>query len=147
MQGNIYVNFVAIKNVERGDAAHIKDAIYSALSTTELCGTKDNWKDKLIGMGSDGASVMTGVRGGVIALIRRDLDKPIQGIHCSAHKLELAVKDCAKKVTICNKVQLLLLGIYLFYHGSNLNRSMLRRSFEMLGQSPLIPTRVVSGCY
>ena len=42
-------------------------------------------------------SVMTGVRNGVIAKLRQDVSWLI-GIHCVAHKLELAVLDGIKDV-------------------------------------------------
>ena len=40
-------------------------------------------------MGSDGASVMTGKKGGVITLLRSE-QGVIVGIHCYNHKLELS---------------------------------------------------------
>ncbi|KAG7165648.1 Zinc finger protein 862-like 7 [Homarus americanus] len=76
----------------------------------------ETWKQKLVGIGTDGANVMTGCRNGLVARLRRDLEKPeLEGIHCTAHKIELAYKDAVKDVPLAKKVNLLLLSIYLFY--------------------------------
>lgn len=62
-----------------------------------------------------------------------------------AHRLELSLKDAAKKHTLYDKAVIVLLqGIYLFYHSSSLNRSLLKCSFEELKQEKdnrMIPTR------
>ncbi len=58
--------------------------------------------DKLVAMGSDGASVMTGEKGGVITLLRNE--QGVVGIHCYNHKLELSYKDAVKSVSLDRKV-------------------------------------------
>ncbi|KAG7174509.1 Zinc finger protein 862-like 9 [Homarus americanus] len=103
----------------------------------------ETWKQKLVGIGTDGASIMTGCRNGLVARLRRDLEKPeLEGIHGSAHKIELAYKDAVKDVPLAKKVDLLLLGIYLFYEKSSLNRSMLKRAHDICQVPFLVPTRV-----
>ena len=49
------------------------------------------WKDKLVGIGADGASVNLRKKGGVAALLRQDIQYLID-FHCLPHRLELAVK-------------------------------------------------------
>ena len=49
--------------------------------------------DKLIALGSDGAANMTGVKGGLAALLRRDVNPELVNVHCFAHRLELAFRD------------------------------------------------------
>ncbi|KAG7178205.1 Zinc finger protein 862-like 2, partial [Homarus americanus] len=129
------VNFVAVKNIERGDAASIKKCVCFTMNSCY----GETWKQKLVGIGKDGASVMTGCRNGLVARLRRDLEKPkLEGIHCTAHKIELAYKD----VQLAKKVDLLLLGIYLFYEKSSLNRSMLKHAHDICQVPFLVPTRV-----
>jgi len=65
-----------------------------------------------------------------------------QGVHCHAHRLELAFKDALKKQPLHDKVASLLLGLYYFYRKSSLNRSMLKRSFHAINLRPIMPTRV-----
>ncbi|KAG7177180.1 Zinc finger protein 862-like 1, partial [Homarus americanus] len=80
---------------------------------------------------------------GLVARLRRDLEKPeLEGIHCTAHKIELAFRDAVKDVPLAKKVDLLLLGIYLFYEKSSLNRSMLKRAHDICQVPFLVPTRV-----
>ena len=47
----------------------------------------------------DGASVNLGQKGGVIAKIR-DVIPDVMGLHCVAHKLELAAHDATKSYNI-----------------------------------------------
>ena len=43
---------------------------------------------KVVGFGSDGASVMVGSRNGVVAMLKADVPYLVD-IHCLAHKLDL----------------------------------------------------------
>lgn len=87
--------------------------------------------------------VMTGHLNGVVAKIKKQLDKPyILGVHCSAHRLELAYKDVVSKVPLYKKVDLLMINLYLFYRNSSLNRSNLIVSFNAVGKPALMPTRI-----
>jgi hypothetical protein len=51
--------------------------------------------NKLIDFGSDGASNMTGQKRGMVTQMKNDNPEMI-GIHCLAHRLELAFKDVIK---------------------------------------------------
>ncbi|KAG7173431.1 Zinc finger protein 862-like 12 [Homarus americanus] len=78
---------------------------------------------------------MTGCRNGLVARLRRYLEKlELEGIHYTAHKIELTYKDAVKDVPLAKKVDLLLLGIYLFYEKSSLNRSMLKHAHDICQQ-------------
>ncbi|XP_052088851.1 zinc finger protein 862-like [Mytilus californianus] len=93
-------------------------------------------------MGTDGASVMIGKKSGVVKRMKDLTNRPIHGIHCLAHRLELAYKDAVKDVKIYQKCDILLLNLYLFYKYSPLNRANLRISFNSLGLPFLVPLRV-----
>ena len=60
----------------------------------ENFGFKDHM-NKLIGFGSYGASSMTGQKRGMVTQMKNDHPDMI-GIHCLAHRLELAFKDVIK---------------------------------------------------
>jgi hypothetical protein len=51
--------------------------------------------NKLIDFGSDGASNMTGQKRGMVTQMKNDNPEMI-GIHCLAHRLEVAFKDVIK---------------------------------------------------
>lgn len=80
-QVNTY--FVAMKNVSKGDADHIVRAISASMDERfETC----SWKEKLVAMGTDGASVMVGNRSGVVTRMKEIVDHNVISIHCSAHR-------------------------------------------------------------
>jgi hypothetical protein len=139
-KGKISCRLVGLQSVERADASSIKQAIERCM-TEKLQLTTPQWSPKLVGFGSDGAAVMVGRNNGVAAKLR-ELQPCMQSVHCFNHRLELAFKSCCKSVTMLSRLEEFLLGIYYFYHNSPLNRSNLKRSFESLGKSPLMPTRV-----
>jgi hypothetical protein len=114
-------------------------AIKDALKSVGL--TEEEWTRKLVGFGSDGASVNIGKKSGVITRLQ-ELQPLVQGIHCHAHRLELAYKDALKKDPLHLKVESLLTGLYYFYRNSPLNRANLKRACDALSLKSLIPTRI-----
>ncbi|MCO5572265.1 hypothetical protein L7F22_026018 [Adiantum nelumboides] len=78
--------FVESLPVDNADAKSIFDALTQFL---EDIGLNVN---KLIAIATDGASVMTGNKSGVIARIQMDMLR-IMGVHCIAHRQALAAKD------------------------------------------------------
>ena len=76
------------------------------------------YKQNMIGFGSDGASVMMGARRGVIELFKVEGQADwTLSVWCLAHKLELGVKDCFKGTFMDNVTETLTLICY-FYKGS-----------------------------
>ena len=96
---------------------------------------------KTVGFGADDASVMIGQRGGVSALIKRDV-KHLVTIHCVAHRLELALKVTVKATAYLGTVEKLLLNLYKFYHNSPLNWTNLKESGVAAGVKILKPCNV-----
>ena len=56
-----------------------------------------DYKNRLVGQGYDGASVMSGKHRGVAALIKAEA-KLAMYVHCYAHRLNLALVDSVKAV-------------------------------------------------
>ena len=136
LQGVVHTYFLGLKPVEKADAEHIHDAI--CFQATQV-GT--DWREKLVAVGTDGASVMTGPKSGVVVRLKEDKSYVI-GMHCMNHRLELAYKDAVKSNTLNQKVDKFLRGLYAFYHKSPLNRSNLKKCFKELDIKVLMPTRV-----
>ena len=106
--------------VDKGDA----DGILSEMRrSVEKVGVPwHEFLEKLVGMGSDGVSVMLGKNNGVAAKLR-SLQPAMVAVHCYDHKLELAFKDAIKHVPLDTKVTTCLLqGLYYLYHNNALNR-------------------------
>ena len=66
----------------------------------------------------------------------------IVSIHCFGHRFELAYKESLTKVALGEKVVMLQMGLYYFYHNSPLNCNNLQNSFQALGKKVVIPSRV-----
>lgn len=80
----VNTHFMGIANVTKADGEHITKGITDCL--TERFG--EEWKGKVVAMGTDGASVMTGNKSGVVERVRQYTKRPfIFTIHCSAHRL------------------------------------------------------------
>ena len=68
---------------------------------------------------------MVGIRGGLAALLREDINNEMINVHCFAHRLELSFRDVLKHNKFYNKLMTLLLGLYYFYtkqHKQYINR-------------------------
>ena len=139
-QGTIHTNFVGVSHVERGTGVNIQQAVCSLMDKQ----FGETWRNKLVDLEVDGAAVNTGKQSRFIALVKTGLDHPfIQGIHCSAHRLELTIKDVVKAVPMLQKVHQFLLNMFYYYFKSPLNRANLKKAYGALGiQSHLMPTRV-----
>lgn len=71
--------FLGIISLKQSTASNIAEEL--GLFLTEI-GIVD-WKNKLVGLGTDGASVNIGVRGGLGVLLQNDIPHLIQ-VHCVA---------------------------------------------------------------
>ena len=136
----VAVNFLAYVNIGRGTAQNISNAIIQALETN-LHLTRQTIFTKLVGFGSDGASVMTGCKSGVGTLLKKE--QPLLfTLHCMAHRLELGSKGITEANTFMATFTELLSSIYKFYHSSAWNRDNLKTSCAALGITFLVPSRV-----
>ncbi|XP_053571862.1 zinc finger protein 862-like [Bombina bombina] len=136
IEGKVHTRFVALQSVEKADAETISQAVNAAV-TQHL---DQSWKEKLVAIGTDGAAVMLGKNGGVVQKLKGQR-KHVVAIHCMSHRLELSVRDTAANNESHQKLKDLLLGLYLFYHKSALNRANLKNSYASLKMRPLLPTR------
>lgn len=139
-EGVIQTHFLSVESSSKADAQGIFRLVKQAL-TKQLDASLEEIFPKMTSLGSDGAAVMLGKRGGLVKLLQ-DLQPSLIGVHCLAHRLELCFKKVIQGIPSAHKVNSFLLSLYLFYHNSPLNRSNLKQSFENVGQPILIPTRV-----
>ncbi|KAE9339884.1 hypothetical protein PF008_g11365 [Phytophthora fragariae] len=51
-----------------------------------------NWRDKLIGISSDGENTMTGRHGGVVTLLEKETTHSVLRVWCAAHQMDLVMK-------------------------------------------------------
>lgn len=99
------------------------------------------WKEKLVRMGADGASVNVGKKGRVVALLRRDIHHVID-FHCLPHQLEWALLEMQKSLFLVSTVYDILQLIRTTYHYSPKSTCKLQSIGTELGINVLKPTRV-----
>ncbi|TKS72003.1 Zinc finger protein 862 [Collichthys lucidus] len=114
-----------------------KHGMNTALQKAEL----SNWKEKIVGFGSDGAAVMVGRVGGVTTLLRADVPHLIN-IQCLGHVLELAAMDAMKGNDRLKKVMDVLKALYKQYHYSPKAWRELKELVDVLHQKIWKPTNL-----
>ena len=142
VEGIIYIFFLALVAVEKADASHIFEALQKAVSIAFPNLDLQSSLSKVVGFAADGASVNTGDKGGVIALMRQNLGPDIVMVKCLVHRLELAYKEAMKKSKLYSKLMSLMSGLYAFYHTSPLQRSNLKQAAEATKCPFAVPLRV-----
>ena len=133
-------HFLTICAMGKATAENIYNKVIPAICM-ELDTTSEIFMKKLAGLGTDGAAVMQGKNSGLVARMKA-IQPCMVGIHCMAHRLELAFKSTVKEVIVFQEIDQLLLDLYLFYHYSPLNRSLLKEAYKSLDLGVLVPTRV-----
>ena len=83
ISGVVHNKFIGVRSVEKTDASHILAAI-EHMMMNGLNLEPDQWYKKIVGFGSDGASVMIGKNAGVVSKIKAK-QPCIQAVHCYAH--------------------------------------------------------------
>jgi len=94
--------FLDIVQLDRTTSDAITDALCTCLDKHKLC--TSILEQFLIGVGVDGAAVMFGSKGGVVAQLKRKFPNIISW-HCFNHRLELSVNDAVKCCTEINSFQ------------------------------------------
>lgn len=99
------------------------------------------WKDKLMGMGADGASVNFGKKDGVSALLRQHSPHLVD-FRCLPHRLELALIEVQNSCHQVDVVYDVLQLIWKTYHYSPKSTRELQAVASELGVNVLKPTQV-----
>ena len=90
---------------------------------------------KMVGLGTDGASVMTSVHNGVGGRLIW-CQQILTSTHCVCHRLAIAAAQGGNDVPyICNKFKPTLSQLFYFYHNSAVRMSGLQK-IEKLLESP-----------
>ena len=105
-------HFLAVKRLDEGATS---EKIYDAV--LEVLARKGIPVDSLIALGTDGASVMTGVKNGLVTKYKQQ-NPFLLTQHCAAHQLALASAQAANSFPYMVKYQSPLNEIYKYYHFS-----------------------------
>ena len=111
------------------------------ISTTfEEAGVED-WKEKVVAFGADGASVNLGKKAGVAALLKKDISYLVD-FHCLPHRLELALLELQGSCKSVEDVYNILHLIWITYHYSPKSVRALKSIADELEINILKPTQV-----
>lgn len=122
-----------IQDLKDGTAATIEDALLS------VCQQAGVGLSKVIGFGSDGASVMVGGRSGVATRLKSH-NPSIVSVHCVAHRLALSAAQAADNVPYLKKFKRYLSQIFFYYHNSSVRSASLKAIQEVL-DNPVLKTK------
>ena len=96
--GEVTTRFLELSKLAGGTAEHILDSLLEVMETRHLP------VEKLFGMATDGASVMTGTRSGITTRMKR-INPFMLSTHCIAHRLALASGQAADNIPYLKRYQ------------------------------------------
>lgn len=124
--GQINTYFLTIGTPKSTSSEDLHTFVKAKFKTTGL----EKHKEKFVGIGSDGANNMIGVKTGLTTRLKKDF-KEMVSVHCHAHRLELAFKDAIKGLKVYDRVITLLLGLYYMYHRNGKSKNGLIAAMEV----------------
>lgn len=102
----------------------------------------DEWRRRVVGLGTDGASVMVGRNRGLAAMLREQIPW-LCNIHCMAHRLELGIVDAVKEERAMQNVLGMLEGMYKTQKSSPKSWRELRAVADLLDKKAYKPGNVL----
>ncbi|XP_069110144.1 zinc finger protein 862-like [Argopecten irradians] len=116
--------FLGLVDLPDGKADTIMAALETFFRENELP------LNKLIGMGSDGASVMVGRKTGVATQLKT-VNPELINIHCVAHRLALASAQATDNIPYLRKFKDIMQQLFRFYQNSAVRMSGLKEIEEI----------------
>ena len=102
-------SFVDICALNDGTADTILEAILKTIDKLEIN------KCNVVGIGTDGAAVMTGCKNGLAVKLQNSGVVYLMQIHCVAHRVFLSLSQPAKSIAIINYIGLALSQLHHFF--------------------------------
>ena len=115
---------------EGGGAENIAKMIVSAL-TNQGGLTPNEIRDRFMAFGADGASVLQGKRNGVTTKLQVSHAPHMQGMHCVAHRSNLAVQ-CLSDLEMVARIENLLAALHRYFSKSPKRHLELQKLAELL---------------
>ena len=129
------VIFLTDLHLKHADAGCIALAIMDYLKSMGV-GT-----DKVMGLGTDGASVMTGTKNGLSGRMMR-LNPHIINIHCIAHRLALVTSQAAESIPALKDIQQLLTDLFYYYKKSS-NKVQALEDIQKILDMPVLKVKEI----
>lgn len=146
------VEIVYVRYVDQGEPKQVylslppvqyahTQGIYEAVEHAFIDHNIQDWKDKLVGIGCDGAAINIGKKNSVATRIK-DGAEHVVTIHCVAHGLELAVLDSIKDNRLLEDLKGILRMIYKHYHTSPKAQREVKEIAKALDSKLLKPSKI-----
>lgn len=119
--------FLELVQLPNGTASAIWDTLLSVLADGFM---KDYLTKFWLGIMTDGCSTMFGWENGLVALLRNEFPCLLNW-NCSAHRVELAVRDALDEMTATNSFKIFFDKVYFLYSMSPTNQ----RELEAIASS------------
>ncbi|KAK3086416.1 hypothetical protein FSP39_018175 [Pinctada imbricata] len=132
----LHTHFLCLKDLPDGKADTIMAALKTFFANNEIP------TRKLIGLGSDGASVMVGRKTGVATQLK-STNPELINVHCIAHRLALASAQAADAVPYLKKFKAILQQMFKFYQNSAVRMAGLKEFESILGD-PAVKLREIA---
>ena len=129
-EGEAKTSFLKITELPDGVAVTISNRVF------QICREIGLELQKFCGLGSDGASVMLGVRGGVSTPLKEETPFLVAN-HCIAHRLALACGQAANEIPYLKRFKDILDQLYRYYQNSAVRMSGLKAIQETLNDPQL----------
>ncbi|XP_064597802.1 zinc finger protein 862-like [Liolophura sinensis] len=110
-EGRVTTDFLSLERIEDGTAVASFEALNIVAKKLDV-----PWK-KVMGLGADGASVMSGERNGLRSLVEKE-NPHCTYVHCVCHRLNLAVSQACKTFPEMETVNKILSAVYSYINQS-----------------------------
>lgn len=136
-KGKIISTYLKLVEMEACDAESIQKAICDTIENKGLD------ISKMVGLGSDNASVMVGINNGVYTKLKEKVPSLIH-IPCVCHSLQLAVSAAASE-TLPRSIEFLIKETYNWFSHSSLRQAQYKNLYNAIndGHNPL---KIVKAC-
>ena len=136
-EGQVYTAYVGNKRVTDCTAEGLKVALCDFLQSSGIL-TEDDYSS-LMGLGTDGAAVMVGCRGGLGVKLKEKNNMLIQ-VHCIAHRLNLAASQASSGIPYMQDYHRYIQLLYRFFSDSQVRYDKLRELQTLLhGEVKQVP--------
>ncbi|KAG1686926.1 Transmembrane protein C17orf113 [Nymphon striatum] len=129
--GQVHVSFAGNEHITDCTALGIENALIEFLHRKGILNENNDNISKCMGLGTDGASVMTGRLNGLGARLKRRNSKLTQ-VHCAAHRLNLASSQAGKAIPYMSEYHRHIGILYRYYKDSSVKYDKLRELQDIL---------------
>ena len=123
---NVVTSFAKLQHLKSVNVAGVVESIKDALESIGI----ENIFQKLVRFGSDGAAVNCGRNSSVKTMVQETNSWLMFG-WCSAHRLELALKESPHKLDLFEEVDEIILRLYYLYKKSPKKLNQFKELFDM----------------